>query len=185
MPHEVKMPQLGMTQDSGVIVSWLKAAGDAVAAGDALFEVETDKATMEVEAPVEGFLSGLRASEGDDVPVGDVIALIVESASDVEAQAAKPLPPLLAGFTTDPSVVLLGRETIYRDGKRMGWLSSGGYGYTFGRSIGCGYVRDAENGVTRDLLLSGRYELEVTTTRVPAELFLDPLYDPTMSRIKS
>ena len=103
----------------------------------------------------------------------------------LEAQAAKPLPRLLAGFTTDPSVVLLGRETIYRDGKRVGWLSSGGYGYTVGRSIGYGYVRDPENGVTRDLLLSGRYELEVTTTRVPAELFLDPLYDPTMSRIKS
>ena len=81
--------------------------------------------------------------------------------------------------------MLLGRETIYRDGKRVGWLSSGGYGYTVGRSIGYGYVRDAENGVTRDVLLSGRYELEVTTTRVPAELFLDPLYDPTMSRIKS
>ena len=103
----------------------------------------------------------------------------------LEAQAAKPLPRLLAGFTTDPSIVLLGRETIYRDGKRVGWLSSGGYGYTVGRSIGYGYVRDAENGVTRDVLLSGRYELEVTTTRVPAEIFLDPLYDPTMSRIKS
>lgn len=84
------MPQLGMTQDSGVIVAWLKAAGDAVAAGDALFEVETDKATMEVEAPVAGFLSGLRAGEGDDVPVGDVIALIVDTADEVEAKAAQP-----------------------------------------------------------------------------------------------
>ena len=65
----------------------------------------------------------------------------------LEAQAAKKLPRLLAGFTTDPSVVLLGRETIYRDGKRVGWLSSGGYGYTVGRSIGYGYVRDPENGV--------------------------------------
>jgi glycine cleavage system aminomethyltransferase T/glycine/D-amino acid oxidase-like deaminating enzyme len=103
----------------------------------------------------------------------------------LEAQAAKKLPRLLAGFTTDPSVILLGRETIYRDGKRVGWLSSGGYGYTVGRSIGYGYVRDAENGVDRDSVLSGRYELEVATTRVPAEVFLDPLYDPTMSRIKS
>jgi 4-methylaminobutanoate oxidase (formaldehyde-forming) len=101
------------------------------------------------------------------------------------AQATKKLPRLLAGFTTDPSVILLGRETIYRDGKRVGWLSSGGYGYTVGRSIGYGYVRDAENGVDRDSVLSGRYELEVATTRVPAEVFLDPLYDPTMSRIKS
>jgi 4-methylaminobutanoate oxidase (formaldehyde-forming) len=103
----------------------------------------------------------------------------------LEAQATKKLPRLLAGFTTDPSIVLLGRETIYRDDKRVGWLSSGGYGYTVGRSIGYGYVRDPENGVDRDKVLSGRYELEVATTRVPAEVFLDPLYDPTMSRIKS
>ncbi|MGB2932867.1 MAG: FAD-dependent oxidoreductase [Methyloceanibacter sp.] len=103
----------------------------------------------------------------------------------LEAQAAKKLPRLLAGFTTDPSVVLLGRETIYRDGKRVGWLTSGGYGYTVGRSIGYGYIRDPENGVDRDHVLSGRYELEVATTRVPAETFLDPLYDPKMSRIKS
>jgi 4-methylaminobutanoate oxidase (formaldehyde-forming) len=103
----------------------------------------------------------------------------------LEAQAAKPLPRLLAGFTADPSIVLLGRETIYRDGQRVGWLTSGGYGYAVGRSIGYGYVRDPENGVDRESLLSGRYELEVATVRVPAEIFFDPLYDPTMSRIKS
>jgi len=103
----------------------------------------------------------------------------------LEAQAKKPLPRLLAGFTADPSVILLGRETIYRDGKRVGWLSSGGYGYTVGRSIGYGYVRDAESGVDRAGLLSGRYELEVATSRVPAEIFFDPLYDPKMLRIKT
>jgi sarcosine dehydrogenase len=102
----------------------------------------------------------------------------------LEAQAAKPLPRLLAGFTTDPSIILLGRETIYRDGKRVGWLTSGGYGYTVGRSIGYGYVREPEHGVDRDKVLSGRYELELATLRVPAEVFLDPLYDPSMSRIK-
>jgi sarcosine dehydrogenase len=103
----------------------------------------------------------------------------------LEVQARSKLPRLLAGFTTDPSIVLLGRETIYRDGKRVGWLSSGGYGYTVGRSIGYGYVRDPENGVDRDKVLSGRYELEVATMRAPAEVFLEPLYDPTMSRTKS
>ena len=103
----------------------------------------------------------------------------------LEAQAAKKLPRLLAGFTTDPSIVLLGRETIYRDGKRVGWLASGGYGYTVGRSIGYGYVRDPENGVDRE-----RCSLAATSSRsrrraCPREVFLDPLYDPTMSRIKS
>ena len=100
------------------------------------------------------------------------------------AQAAKPLPRLLAGFTADPSVVLLGRETIYRDGKRVGWLTSGGYAYTVGRSIGYGYIRDPD-GVDREKVLSGSYALEVATARVPAEVFLEPRYDPTMSRIKS
>jgi 4-methylaminobutanoate oxidase (formaldehyde-forming) len=103
----------------------------------------------------------------------------------LEAQATRPLPRLLAGFTTDPSIVLLGRETIYRDGKCVGWLTSGGHGYTVGRSIGYGYVREPENGVDRDRVLSGHYELEVAMMRVPAEIFLDPLYDPTMSRIRS
>jgi 4-methylaminobutanoate oxidase (formaldehyde-forming) len=103
----------------------------------------------------------------------------------LEAQLNQRLPRLLAGFTADPSTLLLGRETIYRDGKRVGWLTSGGHGHTIGRAIGYGYVRDAENGVMRDELLSGRYELEVATARVPAEIFFEPLYDPAMSRIKS
>ncbi|HET7210618.1 MAG TPA: FAD-dependent oxidoreductase [Methyloceanibacter sp.] len=102
----------------------------------------------------------------------------------LEAQMNKRLPRLLAGFTADPSVLLLGRETIYRDGKRVGWLTSGGYGHTIGRAIGYGYIRDPENGVTRDELLAGRYELEVATARVPAEIFFEPLYDPAMTRIK-
>ena len=103
----------------------------------------------------------------------------------LEAQAAKPLPRLLAGFTTAPSIMLLGRETIYRDGKRVGWLTSGGFGHTVGRSIGYGYVRDPEHGVDRDSVLAGSYQLEVATERVPAEIFLDPLYDPKMARVKS
>jgi 4-methylaminobutanoate oxidase (formaldehyde-forming) len=103
----------------------------------------------------------------------------------LEAQAAKPLPRLLAGFVTDPSVILLGRETIYRNGRRVGWLASGGFGYTIGRSIGYGYIRDPKHGVDRDMVLSGRYELEVATDRVPANVFLEPLYDPTMQRVKA
>ena len=103
----------------------------------------------------------------------------------IEAQMKKPLPRLFAGFMADPGVVLLGRETIYRNGKRVGWLSSGGYGYTIGRSIGYGYVRDPELGVDRDRVLAGDYELEVATERVPATVFLDAPHDPASRRIKS
>jgi 4-methylaminobutanoate oxidase (formaldehyde-forming) len=80
--------------------------------------------------------------------------------------------------------VLLGRETIYRDGERVGWLTSGGFGYTVGKAIGYGYVRNAA-GVDPDYLRSGRYELEVATERVPATLHLRPLYDPGMVRVRS
>ena len=91
MASEVKMPQLGMNQDGAVIVTWLKVAGDKVALGDALLEVETDKATVEVEALAEGYLSGIQALEGDDVPVGNLIAMIVDTEADVMiAQVASP-----------------------------------------------------------------------------------------------
>jgi sarcosine dehydrogenase len=99
-------------------------------------------------------------------------------------QRAKPLPRLLAGFTADPEVVLLGRETIYRDGRRVGWLTSAGFGYTVGRSIGYGYVRDPD-GVDRGYVLGGRYELEVAGERVPAQVFLNPLYDPKGERVRA
>jgi len=100
------------------------------------------------------------------------------------AQAAAPLRKRLAGFTVDdPDIVLLGRETIFRDGRQVGWLTSGGYGYTVAKNIGYGYVRNPE-GVPTDWLTSGRYELEVATERVPATLHLTPLYDPRMERIK-
>lgn len=76
MPHEVIMPALGMAQDSGLIVAWHKAPGDEVAAGDVLFEVETDKSTVEVEAGQDGFVAALLAEAGEEAPVGEVIAVI-------------------------------------------------------------------------------------------------------------
>lgn len=100
-------------------------------------------------------------------------------------QATKPLPKRLACFTVeDPEIVLLGRETIFRDGTQVGWLTSGGWGYTVDASIGYGYVRNG-GGVTTDYLRAGRYELEVANERVPARLHLAPLYDPDMKRIKA
>ena len=97
----------------------------------------------------------------------------------------KPLPKMLACFTIDdPDVVLLGRETILRNGERVGWLSSAGWGYTLEKNIGYGYVRRAE-GLDRDFVMSGDYELEVATKRIPCMVHMKPLYDPSMSRIKA
>jgi sarcosine dehydrogenase len=102
----------------------------------------------------------------------------------VAAQRRDGVRKMFAGFSCDPAVVLLGRETIYRDGQRVGWLTSGGYGYTIGRSIGYGYVRNPE-GVTADFVTSGSYELEVAGSRVAAAVSLQPFYDPTNDRVKS
>lgn len=103
----------------------------------------------------------------------------------IERQLASSVRKMFACFVPeDPDVVLLGRETIYRDGKRVGWLSSGGFGYTIGKPIGYGYVRNLE-GVSEDFVLSGSYELDVARERVPCRVSLEPLYDPEMARVKA
>ena len=102
----------------------------------------------------------------------------------VAAQLAGGVKKRLAGFSVDdPSVILLGRETIYRNGERVGWLASGGFGHSVGRPIGFGYVRRAA-AVDEAFLTSGSYELEVASVRVAASLHLDALYDPKNARIK-
>jgi 4-methylaminobutanoate oxidase (formaldehyde-forming) len=103
----------------------------------------------------------------------------------LEAQALKPLKKLLCGFTTDdPEVILLGRETIYRNGLRVGWLASGGFGHSVGKPIGYGYVRNPY-GVDEAFIQSGNYELEVATQRVPAKVHMGPLVDAKMEKVKA
>jgi len=80
MATDVILPALGMSQDEGKIVRWLKAEGEHVAKGETLVEIETDKATVEIEAPADGVLAQILASVGDDVPVGQVIAAILTPA---------------------------------------------------------------------------------------------------------
>src|SRR5205085_6324546 len=85
---EVIMPALGMAQETGKLLRWIRAEGDEVAKGEPLMEIETDKVTVEIEAPAAGTLAGVTAAEGDDVPVGHQIALILA--------AGEPLPQLVA-----------------------------------------------------------------------------------------
>ena len=97
----------------------------------------------------------------------------------------RPLTKRLATFAAARAdIVLLGRETILRDGQFAGYLTSGGYGYTIGRPIGLGYVRHA-SGVSDDYLASGTYELIVANEPVAATLHMGPLYDPENLRVKA
>ena len=92
MPIELTMPALSPTMEEGKLARWLVAEGDVVKSGDLLAEIETDKATMEVEAIDDGTFSKIVVPEGTDgVKVGAVIALI--TATDAEGSGGHPPKP--------------------------------------------------------------------------------------------
>ncbi len=87
-------------------------------------------------------------------------------------------------ISDDPNFVILGRETIYRNGRRVGWITSGGWGYTVSKNIAYGYIRNNE-GISDEYLREGSYELEIEDFRVPFEFSKDALYDPLATRMRS
>jgi pyruvate dehydrogenase E2 component (dihydrolipoyllysine-residue acetyltransferase) len=96
MPTDVIMPALGLAQETGKVVRWRKAEGERVTKGEPLIEVETDKVTVDVEAPADGTLAAVAAGEGEDVPVGRTIAVILapgEAAPEGAPAGAAPAPP--------------------------------------------------------------------------------------------
>ncbi|WP_337184475.1 FAD-dependent oxidoreductase [Shinella sp.] len=102
----------------------------------------------------------------------------------LEAMQGEPRRKAFAGFTVDdPGIVLVGRETILRNGEPVGYLTSGGYGYTLGRNIGYGYVRRVD-GLDDDFLRGGDYELVAAMERTPAKIHFEPLYDPSGTRVR-
>ena len=127
--------------------------------------------------------SPLEAGLGWAVKLGTDIPFLGRQAA--EAIRQRPLTKRLVCFTVDdPDIVLLGRETINRNDIPVGWLTSGGWGYTVESNIGYGYVRNPE-GVSSEYLTGGAYELEVACERVSCQLQLSVLYDPDMKRIKA
>ena len=88
------MPALGVAQQTGTLLKWLKAEGQSVSKGEPLMEIETDKATVEIEAPASGVLAHVIAQAGDEVPVGQRIALILApgESPETEAKSSEPTP---------------------------------------------------------------------------------------------
>jgi pyruvate dehydrogenase E2 component (dihydrolipoamide acetyltransferase) len=111
MATNVIMPALGVAQQTGTLLKWLKSEGQSVTKGEPLMEVETDKATVEIEAPASGTLAGLAAKPGDEVPVGQRIGFILAPG---EALPTKPVEP--------PTVSQQAHEPQPRD--ELGALSS-------------------------------------------------------------
>jgi 4-methylaminobutanoate oxidase (formaldehyde-forming) len=83
----------------------------------------------------------------------------------------------------EPKPMLHYGETIYKDGKRTGYIRSGGYGHTLGGSVGLGFVENQE-GVTKDYIASGGFEIDIAGDRYPARASLRPLYDPQLARVR-
>src|SRR2546421_6541797 len=88
---DVLMPQLGETVAEGKISKWFVAAGDAIKPGDNLFEIETDKVSMEVPSTTAGVLAEIRVPAGEVAPVGAVVAVIADG-SAASARPASPAP---------------------------------------------------------------------------------------------
>ncbi|MEI8105523.1 MAG: dihydrolipoamide acetyltransferase family protein [Actinomycetes bacterium] len=95
MATDVKLPRLGQGMESGTIVRWLKAVGDPVEKGDPLFEIDTDKATQEVEAEASGVLLAITVDSGE-VPVGSVVAVIGAAGEKVETAKPADVAPVIA-----------------------------------------------------------------------------------------
>jgi pyruvate dehydrogenase E2 component (dihydrolipoamide acetyltransferase) len=92
MPIAIEMPKLSDTMTEGTLVRWIKKVGDNVAVGDVLAEVETDKATMEMEAFDEGVLTEIYVQDGNKVEVGQKLALLLGKGEKIDAGAPQPVP---------------------------------------------------------------------------------------------
>jgi pyruvate dehydrogenase E2 component (dihydrolipoamide acetyltransferase) len=98
MPTNVIMPALGVAQQTGTLLKWLKAEGQSISKGEPLMEIETDKATVEIEAPAAGILTSVTASPGDEVPVGNRIAVILAPGEVASATTLQnPHPRMASG----------------------------------------------------------------------------------------
>ena len=97
MAFSVVMPALEMAQETGKLLAWRKKEGERVSKGEPLLEIETDKAVVEVEAPADGILAGIKAVEGSDIPVGQTIAWIVAPGEAIPVESAADAPAARAG----------------------------------------------------------------------------------------
>ena len=102
MPTHIIMPALGVAQQTGTLLKWLKQEGQSVSKGEPVMEIETDKATVEIEAPATGILTQVIAQPGDEVPVGTRIALILAPGESASAAMLESGPRVQSGAGSNP-----------------------------------------------------------------------------------
>src|SRR5215468_7852099 len=105
MAISVVMPALEMAQENGKLLAWRKKEGERVSKGEPLLEIETDKAVVEVEAPGDGILAGIKADVGAVIPVGETIAWLVAPGEKPPAKVAPGAPNARASSGPAPQAV--------------------------------------------------------------------------------
>src|SRR5581483_7620694 len=101
--QDVTIPSLGMAMTGAILTRWYKQPGDAVTAGEAIAEIETDKSAVDLESPADGVLGPHLVAEGDEVPVGATVTRILDDAPDLAADAAAPVPGTPAPAEAGPA----------------------------------------------------------------------------------
>jgi sarcosine dehydrogenase len=178
--YELHIPRAGVAAVYDALMAAGRGVGIANCGYRALESLRLEKGYKVWGADISPDHTPFEAGLGWSVKLKTNVPFLGREA--LAAAEREPLRKRFVGFSVDPDVVLLGRETIYRNGEPVGYLSSGGYGYTVGKSLGYGYVRHA-GGVDDAYLAAGAYELEVACERVPATIALEPFYDPKSERV--
>jgi 4-methylaminobutanoate oxidase (formaldehyde-forming) len=149
----------------------------------ALEHLRSERAYREYELDLTPTDTPLEAGLGFAVKLGRPGGFIGRDAL-VRQKENGPLTKRLVMFKLlDPEPVLFHEEPIWLNGELVGYISSGAYGFTLGASVGMGYVHCAD-GVTADLVASGRWEIEIACERFPADASLRAFYDPAGERVK-
>ena len=100
MAEYIVMPKLGFDMREGVLVGWSRDVGDKIEKGEVIAEIESDKATLELEAQAGGTLLKLLAGEGDVVPIGDNLAIVGEEGEDISSMLTSSPASLKTGSTS-------------------------------------------------------------------------------------
>src|SRR5687767_3496218 len=104
MPIEVKMPRLSDTMEVGTVVKWNVKEGQKVKTGDVIADIETDKATMELQSFDDGTVAAIPVKEGESVKVGTIIMMLAGQGEDVNAAKGAPSKAAEAGSAAAPAV---------------------------------------------------------------------------------
>lgn len=179
---ELHVPMGGMTAVFDALMAAGEAHGIRPVGYHALESLRLEKGYRAWGSDITPNDSPFEAGLGWAVKLKTDTPFVGRAAAEAAAREV-PKKRLVCLTVDDPETVLLGRETILRDGSCAGYLTSGGFGHTVGKPIGYGYVRSKE-GVDDDHLRGGSYELVVAQERVPATLHFGPLHDPAGERIR-